>query len=123
MTLCYAPPHSKKESEWHRATCAQGFEACARSDPRPVRAVNDTEQRARNNSRPVRWCRLECWQDIARLKEQLKRNGVHEKIYHAKILQESEAVLALHQQLQPLRASLKSFHGLPSDLRLAKHQV
>ena len=68
-------------------------------------------------------CRLELWQDIARLKEQLKKNGVHEKIYHAKILQESEAVLALHQQLQPLRASLESFHGLPADLRLAKQHV
>jgi hypothetical protein len=85
--------------------------------------VNGTERRARSDSRPVSSCRLEWWQDIARLKEQLKRNGVHEKIYHAKILQESEAVLALHQQLQPLRASLKSFHGLPSDLRLAKQQV
>jgi hypothetical protein len=65
---------------------------------------------------------LEC-QDIARLKEQLKRNGVTEKIYHTKILQESEAVMSLREQLQPLRASVEAFQGLPSDLRLAKQRV
>ena len=59
-------------------------------------------------------------QDIALLKEQLKRNGVSEKIYHSKLLQESQAVLNLHQQLVPLRASVEVFQGLPSDLRAAK---
>ena len=62
-------------------------------------------------------------QDISRLKEELKRNGVHEKIYHSKILDESEAVLALHRELEPLRESLKAFHGLPADLGLAKQRV
>ena len=59
-------------------------------------------------------------QDIALLKAQLKRNGVSEKIYHSKLLQESQAVLNLHQQLVPLRASVEVFQGLPSDLRAAK---
>jgi len=62
-------------------------------------------------------------QDISRLKEELKRNGVRDKIYHSKILQESQAVLALHEQLVPLRASLESYKGLPPDLRLAKQHV
>lgn len=64
-----------------------------------------------------------CEQDIKRVKEELKRNGVGDKIYHSKILQESQTVLALHAFLVPLRSSLEAYQGLPSDLRLAKQEV
>jgi hypothetical protein len=58
-----------------------------------------------------------------RLKQELKRLGVGDKIYHSKILQESEAVKGVHAELEPLRAAIQSFQGLPCDLALAKQQV
>lgn len=58
-----------------------------------------------------------------RLKQELKRLGVGDKIYHSKILQESEAVKGVHAELQPLGAAIQAFHGLPCDLGLAKQQV
>ena len=73
---------------------------------------------ANKNSR-----RVSLRQDVLRLKQELKRNGVSDKIYHSKILQESEAVKGVHAELEPLRAAVKSFHGLPADLALAKQQV
>eukprot|EP00960_Hanusia_phi_P060114 764410-Hanusia_phi.AAC.5 len=61
--------------------------------------------------------------EIARLKAELKRNNVSDQIYHGRLVNESNTVKALHEQLLPLRKKMEGYHGLPTDVYLAKQQV
>ena len=61
--------------------------------------------------------------EIARLKAELKKNNVSDQIYHPRLVHESNTVKALHDQLHPLRKKMEGYHGLPTDMYLAKQQV
>lgn len=57
---------------------------------------------------------------IAQLQKVLSSTGVDSSIYHRELVQKSEELQKLKEQMAPLKGKLQTYHSLPPDISLTK---